>query len=642
MLIPIVIIISIIFITVLTFISGKQKVKQNDSMSTSTEIFSSVGIIISFFLPWLTFTINNLGFGSETQTQSLSWFNMTTAMRGGYHGLHLSFMGTGEIVIICLPLIMAIINIFFLIIERARGWSFYTGIATFGWTALCIYGNNDAPDITTLGFGFVIGSCCALSITISSLITMIINPKEHLSFLLGHLSTAIFGVIAFLFLILLNATGIEMDSPLTILTSFNTASLSSIPIILCLITALALTLICDYYQFMYINGHQKRNLTKDEQSTRNQGTGNEDAETILDQHWMYCTKCGTKCKDYLKFCPRCGFGLHPEREESSSEYSSYAPPVETPDQPEYIPLKENTKSIGSTIPVIDNQIRPVVTKTRGAIHVENKVHPTIESSPEPQVKESPKVVEQKIPASPSAATGNKWRLWVLIAFAVLLVGAFPAYLFWYKPYVTDRDAPRYFTFTNLNLRSSKIADVKHNLLELLPYGTELITYSIDADWANVKVGGLKGYVASNLILSKADFELLNSVWGNTNAKECINTAKCRLAVLDYYKRFNMSGGTEWQIFTAGKESRINNMYYRRIYNPNSKFTDFTFIVKNNRTKERELVIYSFDDETEKPIYRTARRLSSSESGYIKSITSSNGWIDILFTDGGWIQISVSR
>lgn len=347
----------------------------------------------------------------------------------------------------------------------------------------------------------------------------------------------------------------------------------------------------------------------------------EDAETILDQHWMYCSKCGTKCKDYLKFCPRCGFALHPEREEPASEYSSYAPPAETPKQQE-----------------IDNQIRPVVTKTGGAIHVENEVHPTIESSPEPQVKEPPKVVEQKIPASPSAATGSKWKMWALIVFAVLLVGSFPAYLFWYKPYVTDRDAPRYFTFTNLNLRSSKIADVKHNLLELLPYGTELITYSIDDDWANVKAGELKGYVASNLILSKADFELLNSVWGNTDAKECINTAKCRLAVFDYYKHFNMSGGTEWQIYTRKKDDRVNTVYYKKLYNPNSKFTDFTFIVKNNRTNERELVIYSFDDETEKPIYRTARRLSSSESGYIKSITSSNGWIDILFTDGGWIQL----
>ena len=233
---------------------------------------------------------------------------------------------------------------------------------------------------------------------------------------------------------------------------------------------------------------------------------------------------------------------------------------------------------------------------------------------------------------------NKLGMWALIAFAVLLIATIPAYLFWYKPYAIDRDAPRYYTFTNLNLRSSKIADVKHNLLELLPYGTELITYSIDADWASVKVGKQKGYVASHLILPMADFELLNSVWGNTDAKECINTAKCRLAVLDYYKRFNMSGGTEWQIYTRKKDDRVNTVYYKKLYNPNSKFADFTFIVRNNRTNERELVIYSFDDETEKPVYRMIRRLSSSESGYIKSITSSNGWIDVLFTDGGWIQL----
>ena len=175
---------------------------------------------------------------------------------------------------------------------------------------------------------------------------------------------------------------------------------------------------------------------------------------------------------------------------------------------------------------------------------------------------------------------------------------------------------------------------------MLPYGTELITYSIDADWANVKVGGLKGYVASNLILSKADFELLNSVWGNTDAKECINTAKYRLAVLDYYKRFNMSGGTEWQIYTRKKEDRVNTVYYKKLCNRNSKFADFTFIVKNNRTKERELVIYSFDDETEKPIIRKARRLFQNETGNIKSITSTASWIDILLTDGGRIQIEI--
>lgn len=637
------IIISVIFISTLILIFGRSRnIQKKDTAGSSFEICFSLGIFISFFLPWVTFTTDNIGlgvFGLDTRNLAeLSWAKLVKLAWNIYdfanqfqkQNSDQQAQLIGFTLLVSLPLIMATINIFLLIAGRVRGWSFYTGLISLGWTAVCLYGSHEAHGLISFGVGFVIGTLFAICLMLFSLIFMLINPRQHLSFVLGHFSLVIFGIILSILGILLKAMGIS------------TSASSNIPIIICGITTLILTFVCDYYLFMYLT-RQKEGLTSQEgQSLRQIESDHDRAETILDQHWMYCSKCGTKCKDYLKFCPRCGFGLHPEREESSSEYSSYAPPVETPDQPEYIPLKENTKSIGSTIPVIDNQIRPVVTKTGGAIHVENKVHPTIESSPEPQVKESPKVVEQKIPASPSAATGNKWRLWVLIAFAVLLVGAFPAYLFWYKPYATDRDAPRYFTFTNLNLRSSKIADVKHNLLELLPYGTELITYSIDTDWANVKVGGLKGYVASNLILSKADFELLNNVWGNTDAKECINTAKCRLAVLDYYKRFNMSGGTEWQIFTAGKESRINNMYYRRIYNPNSKFTDFTFIVKNNRTKERELVIYSFDDETEKPIYRTARRLSSSESGYIKSITSSNGWIDILFTDGGWIQISVSR
>lgn len=363
----------------------------------------------------------------------------------------------------------------------------------------------------------------------------------------------------------------------------------------------------------------------------------EDSETILDQHWMFCTKCGTKCKDYLKFCPRCGFALHPEREEPSSEDSSYTPPVRLPEQKECSPVKDSSNPMDKIIQETDNLSRPLVTKTGGVIHVENTVHPTVESHPKPSLVI---IKEQKKASLAFSVKDNKLGMWALTAFAVLLIATIPAYLSWYKPYAIDRDAPRYYTFTNLNLRSSKIADVKHNLLELLPYGTELITYSIDADWASVKVGKQKGYVASHLILPMADFELLNSVWGNTDAKECINTAKCRLAVLDYYKRFNMSGGTEWQIYTRKKDDRVNTVYYKKLCNRNSKFADFTFIVRNNRTNERELVIYSFDDETEKPIFRKARRFFQNETGNIKSITSTASWIDILLTDGGWIQIEI--
>lgn len=325
-----------------------------------------------------------------------------------------------------------------------------------------------------------------------------------------------------------------------------------------------------------------------------------------DPHTIFCTKCGTRCTKQLKYCPHCGFALQPEREEQTLDYPSYAPPriiAEPPKIDSYKKEKENREK--------------------------EMAIPTA-ASPKKPIKPSP--------ISSNKSSSNKRWIWIL-TFVVVLTGLVSAYLLWYNPYAIDRDAPRYYTFTNLNLRSSEIADVEHNIVKLLPYGTELITYSVNPDWASVKTDGEMGFVASNLILSSDDFALLNSTWGNTDAKECIGMAKCRLAILDYYKRFQLSGGAEWQIYTRRKEDQTNTVYYRRFYNPNSKFTDFAFIAKNNRTKDRELVIYSFDDDTEKPIYRINRHISS--EGYIKSINSSEGWINVLFTDGEWTQIPIS-
>lgn len=203
----------------------------------------------------------------------------------------------------------------------------------------------------------------------------------------------------------------------------------------------------------------------------------------------------------------------------------------------------------------------------------------------------------------------------IIAFVALL---FSGYYFFYIPYATDRDAPRYYTFTNLNLRSSEVGEVEYNLLDLLPYGSELITYSVGDEWANVKAHGKKGFVSSSLILPSEDFHLLNSIWGNSDAKECVATAKCRFALLDYFKRANLNGGTEWQLYTQKKDSKPNTVFYPRVYNKGSKFTDFAFLVKNNQTKKRMFVLYSFDDETEEPVYRYD--MEAPEDGYINNVT----------------------
>lgn len=224
----------------------------------------------------------------------------------------------------------------------------------------------------------------------------------------------------------------------------------------------------------------------------------------------------------------------------------------------------------------------------------------------------------------------------IILLSLLFIAiAFAAYHFLYIPYATDRDAPRYYTFTNLNLRSSEVGDVEYNLLGVLPYGSKLITYSVGEEWASVKADGKKGYVSSSLILSSEDFHLLNSVWGNTDAKECVSTAKCRLAILDYYKRCNLKGGVEWQIYAKKKEDKPNTTFYPRIFDRNSKFTDFAFLVKNNQTKKRMFVIYSFDDETEVPVYRYD--MEAPEEGYIGNVQGyyrySSLHLTVTYSDG---------
>lgn len=98
-----------------------------------------------------------------------------------------------------------------------------------------------------------------------------------------------------------------------------------------------------------------------------------------------------------------------------------------------------------------------------------------------------------------------------------------------------------------------MAGVEYNILEKIPYGSELITYNKNAEWASVKVNGIEGYMASPYLLTQADFNLLNGVWGDTDSRMCISSSKCRLAILDFYKDNQLaSGSTGWQIYTKTK------------------------------------------------------------------------------------------
>lgn len=225
---------------------------------------------------------------------------------------------------------------------------------------------------------------------------------------------------------------------------------------------------------------------------------------------------------------------------------------------------------------------------------------------------------------------------ILNGILVVLASIFLCYQFGYVPYTIDRDAPRYYAFTNLNLRSSQDASSDKNILKSVPYGTEFITYSKNEEWADVKSGKDKGFVSSNHLLSSEDFHILDGIWGNTDAKECVPAAKYRLALLNFYKRQGIRGGTQWQLYTNNMREKQNTVLFPRLYDKKSRFTDFIFILQNNQTKTRMLAFYSFDNETELPIYHYSTTNVPKE-GYIAGASSYWGYnglqINITFSDG---------
>lgn len=216
--------------------------------------------------------------------------------------------------------------------------------------------------------------------------------------------------------------------------------------------------------------------------------------------------------------------------------------------------------------------------------------------------------------------------------AVLLIAGTVLYFSVYKPYAKDRDALRtYVGATNVFLRSSQIAGVENNILGKINYGSEVITYEKGAEWSHVKVNDVEGYMASSFLLNQSDFELLNSVWGNEEAKENIATFRCRMAILDFYRQNEMSGGASgWQIYTKETEGLPNTVTYPKLYEKNGEFANFFFIVKNNTTGNRRLIGYSFEDETEKPVFRFV--IDVPENGDIKRIRTYKGDMTIEFNN----------
>lgn len=341
----------------------------------------------------------------------------------------------------------------------------------------------------------------------------------------------------------------------------------------------------------------------------------------LDDDALFCTACGNKVEAPSgRICPSCGALLDADSLFCSECGTRLAPPV-TPCQPDDEPVL----------------VPPVATS-----HADSEgMAATVVALPDDEPEES---------------STNTVIVAVVAALAALLVGigGYWYYQSVYLPKKTDREAPRYYTTANaVVLRSSRSAGVDYNKIASLPYGTELITYEHDSEWSRVKVSqsnaesnGIEGYVASSLLLPKADFFLLNSIFGNQDSRECITTTKCRMALLEYFKQHRYIGKmdketytesgivtrptieNQWQVFCRPKSYRFNNVFFGRLYDKHSRFTDFAVIIQNTFSGQRKLLYFYFDEE------ETSHLLAEQdapEQGYIRNIViTRDGYLRVTY------------
>lgn len=364
-----------------------------------------------------------------------------------------------------------------------------------------------------------------------------------------------------------------------------------------------------------------------------------------------CPKCNHFVSDQAPTCPHCGAIL---KEDVSSEVSN----VEEEQIPESIEIEDKSVDIPQSNQFVQPDIvepDPVqVSEPQTIIPQEEgnqmEITPPVEKSESVQPvggNYAPTYSTSVAPPPDSVAyqqakksNGTLIAIIVLLALIICGVGGYLYYDNVYLPEKIDREAPRYYSMANvIVLRSSRSAGADFNKVASLPYGTELITYEKDSEWARVKVNSQngekqEGFVASPYILNKADFFLLNSIFGNQDSKETIITTKCRIALLNYFKenqyigkidnQMRLDAGistvpnseNQWQVFTKPKDAKPNSVFFKRLYNKNSQFTDFAVILTNSSSGLRKLLYFYFDED-ETPHLLTEQEAPT--QGYIDDI-----------------------
>ncbi|MEN8122898.1 MAG: SH3 domain-containing protein [Bacteroidota bacterium] len=196
----------------------------------------------------------------------------------------------------------------------------------------------------------------------------------------------------------------------------------------------------------------------------------------------------------------------------------------------------------------------------------------------------------------------------------------------------------YVISDGVNVRSK--AEANSLKMGRVNYGTKLLVYKIEEEWAEVLIEGQKGYVSKNYIGTPETYYMLEGLFGDERSKKRVNKTQYRLAVLRYlnekgyltrisdeYKEFFEDEDLNkevFQIFSEPGKSRYNSTAYGDF---DGDFVwDAAFVLKNPDTEKKLLIILSFDKNDPLSKSRTLFEMELEEPWiFIRRSAKGNRW-----------------
>ena len=305
-----------------------------------------------------------------------------------------------------------------------------------------------------------------------------------------------------------------------------------------------------------------------------------------------CPNCGNALNTNSKFCPNCGTAITVGQQPSIAESPSGEQSAETLAPP--TPISASTPPSTST-PVSDQTFLAEQTMTT-----------EFTSIPEVHTESDRRRKNLLVVGSASAAV---LLLGLIIYFCAGGSSADNKF--------TDRHK---VMADNLFFRSSPSAQTDANIMTRLPYGSSVTLISTDDRWAEVECDGKHGYVGIRYILPDSTFRRLDQVWASSDVRDIADQNRYRQAIATYLESNHLETGPEsWTIpYGNYKDAKPNTILSINLRNGLDKFPELAFILHNNSSGERRLVIYSFNPTDESPIL--IHEEISGYEGMIKDIT----------------------